>query len=42
MNTKAFWEAKLRLALHDPPHKPFVLKAGTGGHRKAAGTLVAD
>ena len=33
MKAEAFWEAKLRMALHDPPHKPFVLKSGTGRTR---------
>ena len=40
MKAEAFWEAKLRTALHDPPHKPFVLKSGTGGHAAAARALL--
>ena len=40
MKTRAFWEAKLRMALHDPPHKPFVLKPGTGGHAAHARRLM--
>ena len=40
MKARAFWEAKLRMALHDPPHKPFVLRPGTGGHRAAARRLI--
>ena len=40
MKADAFWEAKLRTALHDPPHKPFVLKSGTGGHTAAARALL--
>ena len=36
MKAKDFWAAKVRMALHDPPHKPFMLKPGTGGHRAAA------
>ena len=39
MKAKDFWAAKVRMALHDPPHKPFVLKPGTGGHRAAARRL---
>lgn len=41
MKAEAFWEAKLRMALHDPPHKPFVLKQGTGGHAAHARRLMA-
>ena len=41
VKAKDFWAAKVRMALHDPPHKPFVLKPGTGGHRAAARRLTA-
>ena len=40
MKAKDFWAAKVRMALHDPPHKPFVLKPFTGGHGAHARSLM--
>ena len=41
VKAETFWDLKLLMALHDPPHKPFVLTSGTGGHGRAARRLIA-